>query len=59
MGNGAAALTEHDVSDPGITLVELFPFLADPLDWARRRRRLLVPLAAVVGLLWLLRRSDD
>ena len=59
MGNGAAALTAHDVSDPGITLVELFPFLADPLDWARRRRRLLVPLAAVVGLLWLLRRSDD
>jgi hypothetical protein len=55
---GQPEWTNHDVSDPGITLANVSAFLADPLDWARRRKVLLVALAAAVGLLWLLRRDD-
>ena len=53
--------TEHDVSDPGITLIELFPFLGERLDFRtdEGRRRLLLVALAVVGLFWLLRRAGD
>jgi hypothetical protein len=47
--------TDHDVSDPGVTLVGLFPFLGEQLDFRnaeRRRRLLLVGVAAGAALLW-------
>jgi hypothetical protein len=54
--------SDHDVSDPGITLLELFSFLGEQLDFRNPERRpralLLLTLAAAVGLLWWLR-SDD
>jgi hypothetical protein len=52
--------TDHDVSDPGITLVELFPFLGEQLDYRspQGRRRLLIVALAAVGLFWLLRGDD-
>jgi hypothetical protein len=52
--------TDHDVSDPGITLLELFPFLGEQLDFRtpHGRRRLLVVALAAAGLFWLLRRDD-
>ena len=55
--------TDFNESDPGVTLVELFAFLADSLLWQidqrqRRRRRqrrlvLLVGGTAGLGALWL------
>jgi hypothetical protein len=53
--------TDHDVSDPGVTLIELFPFLGEQLDFRnpQRRRRLLFVVLAAVGLFWLLRRGGD
>jgi hypothetical protein len=52
--------TEHDVSDPGITLIELFSFAGEQLDFRNQqgRRRLLFVVLAAVGLFWLLRRDD-
>jgi hypothetical protein len=51
------AWTDHDVSDPGITLLELFPFLGEQLDYRnpQGRRRLLLVALAVLGLFWALR----
>jgi hypothetical protein len=52
--------TDHDVSDPGVTLLELFPFLGERLDFRTgdgRRRLLLVALAAL-AFAWLIRRGD-
>jgi len=52
--------TDHDVSDPGVTLIELLPFLGEQLDFRnpQGRRRLFAVLVAAAGLLWLLRSSD-
>ena len=62
--------TDHDVSDPGVTLLELVAYAADQLnayaervaDEARlRTRRRLLAVGAVValGLLRWSRRDDD
>jgi hypothetical protein len=56
------AWTDHDVSDPGITLIELFSFLGERLDFRSpqgRRRLLLVALTATVALFWWRRSGDD
>jgi hypothetical protein len=52
--------TDHDVSDPGITLLGLFPFLGEQLDYrsSRGRRRLLFLTLAVLGVFWILRGRD-
>jgi hypothetical protein len=52
--------TEHDVSDPGITLLQAFPFLGEQLDFRnpQGRRRLMLLGIGAVGLFWLLRRGD-
>ena len=52
--------TDHDVSDPGITLVELFPFLGEQLDYRnpQGRRRLLLVALALLGFFWALRDGD-
>jgi hypothetical protein len=62
--------TDFNQSDPGVTLVQLFAFLADSLlaylegasKRRRRRRRLALLLAGVSGAgftLWWMRRSND
>jgi hypothetical protein len=62
--------TDHDVSDPGVTLLELLAYAADRLDaYAERvadearlrsRRRLLTVGAVIaLGVLWWSRRDDD
>jgi hypothetical protein len=62
--------TDHDVSDPGVTLLDLFAYLADALDTYAQRaadearlrsRRRLVAVGAVIGLglLWWSRRDRD
>jgi hypothetical protein len=52
--------TDHDVSDPGITFAELFPFLGEQLDYRnpQGRRRLLLVALALLGLFLALTRSD-
>ena len=49
--------TDVAVSDPGIGLLQLFPFLADPFGWLQRRKALLVAVTALIGVVWLLRRD--
>lgn len=52
--------TEHDVSDPGITLLQAFPFLGERLDFRTGdgRRKLLFLALGAAALVWLLRRGD-
>jgi hypothetical protein len=52
--------TDHDVSDPGITLLQAFPYLGERLDYRnpQGRRRLLVVALALLGLFWALRPAD-
>jgi len=49
--------TDFNASDPGVTLIELFTFLAESLLWQidkrqrqRRRRRLAILVAGTVGI---------
>ena len=60
--------TDHDVSDPGVTLLDLFGYLADAVDrYAQRtadearlrsrRRFLAVGAVIALGLLWWSRRE--
>ena len=56
---------DHNVHDPGWTLVQLFAFLRDQLLFrtppgsADRRQFLVLAVAAAVGLLWWRRARDD
>jgi hypothetical protein len=58
--------TDHDVSDPGITLLGLFDYLADGLAYSTgiggthgspRRRLFAAGVIAGAGLLWWRRRA--
>jgi hypothetical protein len=62
--------TDHDVSDPGVTLLELLAYVADVVDAVAQRaaeearlrsRRQLVSVGAVIalGLLWWSRRDGN
>ena len=53
---------DHDVSDPGVTLLDLFAFLGERLDFRSpngRRRLLIVALAAAATLILWRRRDGD